>query len=105
VPRTARHLNWRFGECPQLRYERFQLARAGHILGYLVLRACQPVELRQGVLVDALALDDDEDVWRALVAYTSRRFLGQAASVEAAFSTPTAIRALKRNGFIAGKSY
>jgi GNAT superfamily N-acetyltransferase len=105
VPRTARHLNWRFGECPQLRYERFQVARAGRILGYLVLRACEPVELRQGVLVDALALDDDEDVWRALVAYTSRRFLGQAASVEAAFSTPAAIRALKRNGFIAGKSY
>ena len=47
VPRTAQHLNWRFGECPQLRCERFQIARAGRIVRYLVLCACEPVELRQ----------------------------------------------------------
>ncbi len=105
VPRTERHLNWRFVDCPQLRYERLQVARGGRLVGYLVLRDCEEVELRHGILVDALALDDDEDVWRALIAHASRFFQKRVAVVEAAFSTPAAIRALRRGGFFPTKSH
>jgi GNAT superfamily N-acetyltransferase len=105
VPRTAQHLNWRFVDCPQLRYERFRVTRASRLVGYLVLRACEEIELRQGIVVDALAIEDDEAVWRQLFAYASQRFAGQAASLEAAFSTPAATRALARSGFLATKSF
>jgi hypothetical protein len=104
VPRTARHLNWRLADCPRLRYQRFQVTRGNLTVGYLVLRDPEQVELRNGILVDALALGDDLEVWRALVEFTTRRFLAFA-SIEAAFSSPAAIEALRNFGFVGGKSY
>ena len=102
VPRTAEHLNWRFVDCPQLRYERYQVIRAGELVGYLVLRHCEEFELRNGILVDALARDDDEKVWGALIAYANHFFSSAGvAGIEAAFSTDSAVRALKRGGYFA----
>ena len=103
VPRTAAHLNWRFVDCPQLRYERFEVARAGKLVGYLVLRRCEEFELRTGILVDALALDDEEGVWDALITYANHLFSSGVAGIEAAFSTYGAIRALKRAGYFPTK--
>ena len=96
-------MNWRYVDCPQLQYERFQVTRAGSLVGYLVLRRCEELELRNGILVDALALNDDDKVWDALISFADRFFLGGVAGVEAAFSSDGAIDALKRAGYFATK--
>lgn len=100
VPRTAEHLNWRFVDCPQLHYERFQVEQQGRVTAYLVLRQSNPRELRQGFIVDAMAVDDNHELWRSLFAFGIRRFGRDVCSVETAASTPVPSKVLAKLGFL-----
>jgi GNAT superfamily N-acetyltransferase len=100
VPRTAGYLNWRFVECPLLRYERFLVEQHGRTVGYLVLRRSEPVELRQGFIVDGMAANDDAAIWRNLFCFAIRRFGDHVCSVEAAASTPVPSTVLASLGFL-----
>jgi GNAT superfamily N-acetyltransferase len=100
VPRTASYLNWRFVECPLLHYERFLVEKHGRTVGYLVLRRSEPVELRQGFIVDGMAANDDAAIWRNLFCFAICRFGDLVCSVEAAASTPVPSTVLASLGFL-----
>jgi len=100
VYRTAAYLNWRFVDCPQLIYERFELERHGRIIGYLVLRRATSVELSEGYIVDAAALNNDYHIWKSLFLFGVRRFGKEVVAVVAAASTEVPSQVLKSIGFI-----
>jgi hypothetical protein len=98
--RESRFLNWRFGECPTLRYRCFTAWREGSAVGYMVLRQTEAVELPEGVIVDLLAGRDDQDTIEDLVAFALDYFADkQVAAVECATSIPEFAAVLRRFGF------
>ena len=57
VVRDQRYLNWRFVERPDASYTVFVATRGSDLLGYLVLRVAEHMEMRWGHLVDFLVQD------------------------------------------------
>lgn len=66
-PRDARFLNWRFVDCPELRYRCFVAQRDGRAVGYVVLRRAESVELSQGIIADLYASRRDVQTVDALI--------------------------------------
>jgi GNAT superfamily N-acetyltransferase len=97
--RDSRHLNWRFGNPPDLIYRRFVSRRGGSVSGYVVLRRARAEELRLGIVADAFAARDDATTWRALIAHAVRFFGDDVAAVEAAASLECADEGLRQAGF------
>lgn len=85
-PRNSRFLNWRFVECPQLRYRIFHAYRDGVLVGYSVLRRTASQELRHGVIVDLFGNCRDPAVFRDLICHAVEHFGHEVASVECATS-------------------
>jgi hypothetical protein len=85
-PRNSRFLNWRFVDCPQLKYRIFQAYRDGALVGYSVLRRTVSQELRQGIIVDLFANRRDPAVFRDLICHAVEHFGHEVASVECATS-------------------
>jgi GNAT superfamily N-acetyltransferase len=98
-PRNSRFLNWRFVDCPQLRYRIFLAYRDGEVVGYSVLRRTIPQELRQGIIVDLFADRRDLAVFRDLISHAVDHFGDEVASVECATSLPEIESILHKNGF------
>ena len=98
-PRNSRFLNWRFVDCPQLRYRIFQAYRDGALVGYSVLRLTTPQELRQGIIVDLFADRRDPAVFRDLICHAVEHFGQDVASVECATSLPEIDTILSAFGF------
>ena len=71
--RNARFLNWRYVNAPDLIYRRFVARRAGHCIGYIVIRRTSAVELPAGVIVDFLTFRNDMEVARILDAACGER--------------------------------
>lgn len=99
VPRTHESLNWRFAECPQLAYELFVVTRQKTPVGYAVLRRTEAVELRQGIIVDALLHRDHSPLWPGLFSLACEHFGRSVATVEAASSRLDTSEALRSCGF------
>ena len=99
VPRTFRHLNWRYADAPQLAYECFVARRSGETVGLLVLRRADRVELRHGIIVEAMALDDHACVWRSLFGFAVSH-LDDVAFIEAAASTAVPEHILRSLAFV-----
>jgi hypothetical protein len=99
-PRTSTLLNWRFVQCPLLRYRRYLAYRGAEPVGYSILRFTEPEELRQGVIVDVFTARDDRQAQECLVGHALGVFRGKVASVEAATSIPELQAVFRRFGFL-----
>ncbi len=102
--RSTRFLNWRIGDCPGLAYRRFLLYRNEAIVGYLVTRVGNEVELPLGVVVDAFADPENEGALDALLGLAWQILSPEAEYLEAAASSRPWQAALSRVGFIAVKT-
>jgi len=103
-PRNSQFLNWRFVDCPQLRYRIFHAYRDGVLVGYSVLRRKLPQELRQGVIVDLFADRRDHAVFRNLIWHALEIFGHEVASIECATSLPEIESVLRKCGFFKSRS-
>ncbi|MCU0890501.1 MAG: GNAT family N-acetyltransferase [Sandarakinorhabdus sp.] len=99
--RSARFLNWRFCDVPDLVYRRFLLFDgAGTLRGTLVTRVTTGIELPAGVVVDAFARADDDAAHDALLALAERELAPHSDYLEAAGSSPAMVAALARAGYV-----
>jgi GNAT superfamily N-acetyltransferase len=103
-PRNSRFLNWRFVDCPQLRYRIFLAYRDGVVVGYSVLRRTTPQELRHGIIVDLFADRRDLTVFRDLISHAVEHFGDEVASVECATSLPEIESILRKSGFFRSRT-
>lgn len=97
--RESKFLNWRFFECPQLKYRCFTALRDGSPVGYIVLRETESVELPVGVIVDLLASRVDRKTIEDLVAFALEFFGDKVAAVQCATSVPEFAEILQSFGF------
>jgi GNAT superfamily N-acetyltransferase len=97
--RESKFLNWRFCECPQMKYRCFIASRNGNTVGYMVLRQTEPVELPLGVIVDLVAARQDHSTIEDLIAFALECFDGRVAAVECATSVPEFATILRSFGF------
>jgi GNAT superfamily N-acetyltransferase len=98
--RDSVFLNWRFVDCPGLRYRRFVARREGRTVGYVVLRRSEPVELRQGIVADLYAARGDTGTLDVLVRHALTFFGNDVATVECATSIPEYRAVLRKHGFL-----
>jgi GNAT superfamily N-acetyltransferase len=97
--RETEFLNWRFCECPQMRYHCFVASRDGRPVGYLVLRRTESVELPQGIIVDLMASPKDSNTIKALVAFAVNFFGNDVSAVQCATSVSEFSDVLRKFGF------
>ena len=98
--RSATFLNWRFRDCPELRYRRFLMHADGALRGYLVTRVGTEEELPVGVVADMFARPDDAPALDALLEHAHRVLGPRSEYLAAAASTESYRFALRRAAFI-----
>ena len=96
---TASSLNWRFFDCPQLTYACFVAWRGDRVVGYLILRQTEPVELPQGIIVDLCASRSDEATIEDLVAFAIEWFGRRVTCLQCATWIPEFASVVRRFGF------
>ena len=104
-PRDARFLNWRFVDCPELGYRRFVAKRDGRVVGYVVLRRAEPVELPQGIIVDLFASRRDLQTVDALVRHSLAFFGDHVSAVDCGTSVPEFEGVLRKHGFFRTRAH
>jgi GNAT superfamily N-acetyltransferase len=104
-PRDARFLNWRFVDCPELKYRRFVAKRGGQAVGYVVLRRAEPVELPQGIIVDLFASRRDLQTLNALVRHSLAFFGNNVSAVDCGTSVPEFEAVLRKQGFFRTRAH
>lgn len=104
-PRDARFLNWRFVDCPELRYRRFVAERGGRAVGYVVLRRAEPVELPQGIIVDLYASRDDTQTLDELVRHSLAFFGDSVSAVDSGTSVAEFEAVLRNHGFFRTRAH
>jgi GNAT superfamily N-acetyltransferase len=104
-PRDAQFLNWRFVDCPELRYRRFVAKRGGRAVGYVVLRRAEPVELPQGIIVDLFASRRDPQTLDALVRHSLAFFGNGVSAVDCGTSVPEFEAVLRKHGFFRTRAH
>jgi predicted N-acetyltransferase YhbS len=104
-PRDAKFLNWRFVDCPELRYRRFVARRDGRVVGYVVLRQAEPVELSQGIIVDLFAARRDLQTVDALVRHSVAFFGNNVSAVDCGTSVPEFETVLRKHGFFRTRAH
>ena len=104
-PRDARFLNWRFVDCPDLRYRCFVAKRAGRAVGYVVLRRAEPVELPQGIIVDLYASRRDVQTVDDLVRHSLAFFGDDVSAVDCGTSVAEFEAVLRTHGFVRTRTH
>lgn len=104
-PRDAKFLNWRFVDCPEPAYRRFVAKRAGRVVGYVVLRRAEAVELQQGIIADLYASRDDVQTLDELVRHTLGFFGDDVAAVDCGTSVPEFQAVLRKHGFFRTRTF
>ena|SRR3984957_12810859 len=97
--RETEFMEWRFGRCPQMKYRCFVAWRQEKPVGYVILRRTEPIELREGVIVDLLAARQDRDTIRDLIAFAIDFFGNKVAAIQCATSIPEFANVLRSFGF------
>ncbi|UCE73111.1 MAG: GNAT family N-acetyltransferase [Methanomassiliicoccales archaeon] len=67
LERNSRYLNWRYVRCPGNCYTIFVAEKRNQILGYIVVRVLEKFDLRNGAIVDILALPNQKNSAHALL--------------------------------------
>jgi GNAT superfamily N-acetyltransferase len=104
-PRDARFLNWRFVECPELKYRCFVAQWHGRAVGYVVLRRAEPVELPQGIIVDLYASRKDVQIVDALVRHSIAFFGDSVSALDCGTSVAEFEAVLRKHGFFRTRSH
>ena len=104
-PRDARFLNWRFVDCPEPRYRRFVAERGGRVVGHVVLRRAEPVELPQGIIVDLYASRRDVQTVDALVRHSLAFFGDKVSAVDCGTSIEEFEAVLRTHGFFRTRAH
>lgn len=103
--RDAQFLNWRFVDCPELKYRRFVAERDGQTVGYVVLRRAEPVEFPQGVIVDLYAARRDTETLDELVRHSLAFFRDNVAAVDCGTSVAEFEAVLRTHGFFKTRTH
>jgi len=104
-PRDAQFLNWRFVDCPEPRYRRFVAARDGRVVGYVVLRRAEPVELPHGIIVDLYASRHDTETVNELIRHSLAFFGDTVSAVDCGTSVAEFEAVLRKRGFFRTRAY
>ena len=104
-PRDARFLNWRFVDCPEPRYRCFVAERGGRVVGYVVLRRAEPVELPQGIIVDLYASRRDVQTIDELVRHSLAFFGDNVSAVDCGTSVAEFEAVLRKHGFFRTRAH
>jgi predicted N-acetyltransferase YhbS len=104
-PRDARFLNWRFVDCPEPRYRRFVAKRGGRVVGYVVLRRAEPVELPHGIIVDLYASRQDVQTLAELVRHSLAFFGETVSAVDCGTSVAEFEAVLQEHGFFRTRAH
>jgi L-amino acid N-acyltransferase YncA len=105
LPRDARFLNWRFVDCPELRYRRFVAKRGDRVVGYVVLRRAEPVEFQQGIIVDLYSSRQDVRTVDELIQHSLAFFGDKVSAVDCGTSVAEFETILRRHGFFRTRAY
>jgi len=65
--RDSRYLNWRYAESPEKRYQIFVAESSEKVLAMVVVRVLERYGLKNGAIVDILAIQNNEHVAHALL--------------------------------------
>jgi len=104
--RDSASLNDRYGRFEQRRYRLFLAYRDDRLIGYMISRVLPKNSLRSfrrsfGLVVDYLILNDDPDVFRALLGKAADASVAEGARAMMCMSTSNAIgRALVKAGYL-----
>jgi GNAT superfamily N-acetyltransferase len=104
-PRDARFLNWRFVDCPEPRYRRFVAKRGGRVVGYVVLRRAEPVELPHGIIADLYASRWDVQTLDELVRHSLAFFGDTVSAVDCGTSVAEFETVLQKHGFFRTRAH
>lgn len=104
-PRDARFLNWRFVDCPEPRYRRFVAKRGGRVVGYVVLRRAESVELPHGIIVDLYASRGDVQTIDELVRHSLAFFGDSVSAVDCGTSVAEFEAVLRTHGFFKTRAH
>jgi hypothetical protein len=104
-PRDAQFLNWRFVDCPEPRYRRFVAERGGRVVGYVVLRRAEPVELPHGIIVDLYASRHDTETVNELIRHSLAFFGDTVSAVDCGTSVAEFEAVLRKRGFFRTRAY
>ena len=104
-PRDARFLNWRFVDCPEPTYRCFIAERDGRVVGYVVLRRPDPVELPRGIIVDLYASRRDVQTVDELVWHSLAFFGDDVLAVECGTSVSELEAMLRKHRFFTTRAY
>jgi GNAT superfamily N-acetyltransferase len=103
--RDARFLNWRFVDCPEPRYRCFVAERGGQVVGYVVLRRADPVELPHGIIVDLYASRRDLQTIDELVRHSLAFFGNDVSAVDCGTSVSEFEGVLRKHGFFRTRAH
>lgn len=67
LTRNSRYLNWRYFECPEKRYQIFIAENKERVLAMVVMRVFERFGLKNGTIVDILAIQNHETVVQSLL--------------------------------------
>jgi len=104
-PRDAQFLNWRFVDCPEPQYRRFVAERGGRVVGYVVLRCAEPVELPHGIVVDLYASRHDVQTVNELIRHSLAFFGDTVSAVDCGTSVAEFETVLRKHGFFRTRAY
>jgi hypothetical protein len=98
--RTSRYLNWRYVDCPGLRYRLFQAKEGGAVQGFVVTRQREAPEYRSTRIVDLWCRRGDARTVLTLAGKALEFCAKDCAFVEAVTSDAAVLRAYRRLGFL-----
>ena len=104
-PRDAQFLNWRFVDCPEPTYRLFVAKRGGRVVGYVVLRRAEPVELPHGLIVDLYAARQDRRTVDELVRHSLAFFGDSVPAVHCGTSVAEFKAVLRTHGFFRTRAH
>ena len=103
--RDAQFLNWRFVDCPDLRYRCFVAERDGRAVGYVVLRWAEPVELPQGIIADLYASREDVQTIDELIRHSLAFFGDKVSAVDCGTSVAEFEAVLRTHSFFRTRAF
>lgn len=100
VCRDRKYLNWKYADHPQLSYAKYCVYKGNEMVGLLVYRVGRPPEIKIGVILELLALKNDETVVRAMLRYAEEKLTAVGAvNIKCASSVPDLNRVLSTAGY------
>src|SRR5205823_3252868 len=103
ITRNARHLDWRYIQCP-IKYKALALRGEGRVLGYFVYRVMEFAGMRCGMVLDFVLRGDEtsRESGKRLLRAALGRMQSEGCDIVGALSLPGSIerQLMIRGGFI-----